>query len=290
MARQHVVRAFVEFLDRFLSIMAVDESRWYPVAPTFFRVRFKVAQIENRVAANHDIANARGDTHGHVPNGMARCGEHRYARQDFAFIIDRFEHSIRICWPDFQGNALMRALVEGQGVVGHFDLCLWSNEAGIAKLVHVLHMIPMQVRKDDRIDLIGVDAEYLFKVFVHLQTTSPFALVVVFRCALFIAKTRVDKGLVLTGIDVVAENRLPNLLADRPFPKNICAKIGLKPADVDRMNPGFRNAHAKLPENRVRIACKLTLLYSVASEILFLRRIRLKNGQIAVCHVIPNPV
>jgi len=104
----------------------------------------------------------------------------------------------------------------------------------------------VQVGEDDRVDLIGMNAQLLLKMLMHLQTATFVAFVVPLGRAGFIRQACVDQDFLVARVDVMAINRVPVLFACGSFPENIGAQIGLKPASVDRVDFRFGHAHGIL--------------------------------------------
>ena len=131
---------------------------------------------------------------------MARRVEHGDARQHFALVFDRLEDAAGIGRLDAEDAAFIGAVVERQRIVGHFDLGLGRDVAGISELFHVLHMIPVQMGEDDGVDLVWMNAELLLQMIVHLQTAALIALVVIPGGAFLVAESGVDQDLVYSPV------------------------------------------------------------------------------------------
>jgi hypothetical protein len=58
--------------------------------------------------------------------------------------------------------------------------------------------------EDDGVDLIGVNAQLLLQMLVHLKAAALVAFVMVLGGAFFVAQAGIDENLVLAGIDIVA--------------------------------------------------------------------------------------
>ena len=116
--------------------------------------------------------------------------------------------------------------------MGHGKFSLGAEISGIFKSLHIVHMIPMQMSEDADINILRMYPHVLQKSRA-LDASSFLTFMMVPGCSLFIGKSGIDHNLVLTGINVKAQSRVPNFLTRLPFPEQICPYICFEPASVD---------------------------------------------------------
>jgi len=79
----------------------------------------------------------------------------------------------------------------------------------IFELLHVLHVVPVRMGEDIRIDPVGMQAEFSLKVPMNLRTAAFPAVVVVSAGALLIRQSGIYQDFVLPGINEMTADRLP---------------------------------------------------------------------------------
>ena len=232
-AGQDVVGAFVDLLDRAPAVDSADKTRRHPVAPLLGLIRLHVARLEDGVASEHDVADFGVHGYRHVPRRMPWSREHADPGQHFALAVHQLEVATIVRWLNAEHRRFVGAVVQRQRVVRPLDLDFGANVARVGELLHVLHVVPVQMREDDGVDLFGFDPKLLLQVQMHFATAALLAFVVVFGRARFVAEAGIDQDFVLGGFDIKAVHRVPDLLPGGAFPENISAQVGFEPTSVD---------------------------------------------------------